>query len=313
MDWIEFTVEADQESVEAVAEVLHRFGKSGVSIEAVDPDGFDQQSPIHADRPVLVKVYVPADQYVEVKRQEIALALSYLSMIRPGFALQERRVVDKDWEEAWKEHFHVHRPGARTVIVPSWRDYTPGPDDIPLYLDPGMAFGTGLHPTTQLCIRLLEKLVKPGMEVLDVGTGSGVLAILAAKLGATRVLGLDTDPLAVEVSAENVVRNGVADVVQVAEGSLPLRHQDPLGIDRATWSAHAFDVVVANILASVIAELAPALVEALRPGGVLVCSGILESGFPHATKALLAAGAELVDVISDGDWRAIVLREPTPV
>lgn len=310
MDWIEFSVQADRESAEAVAEVFHRFGWGGVAIEELSAEGFGDQPVIHADQPVVVKVYAPNDDAIDEKRRELTQSLSYLSMIRTLPPLQERSVAEEDWEEAWKEHFHVHRAGERTVIVPSWREYEPEPDDIVIELDPGMAFGTGLHPTTQLCVRELEKRVTPGMTVLDLGTGSGILAILANKLGATKVLALDTDSVAAESAAENVAANGMSDIIEVALGTLPTSGQDPLGLERERWAAGSFDIVVANILAHIIAELAPAIVAALKPGGIAICSGIIADGFPHATEALLASGAKLVDVVSDGDWRAVMVAAP---
>ena len=193
------------------------------------------------------------------------------------------------------------------MVVPSWREYEPVEGDIIVRLDPGMAFGTGLHPTTRLCVRELETRVSPGMTVLDVGTGSGILSVVAAKLGAARVLGLDIDPVAVRVARENAVVNGVEKVVEIEEGSLPRAGQDPLGLAREGWPEGGFDLVVANVTAEVLVELAMPLSRAPRPGGLLIGSGIISERFAEAAHALTDAGLRLVDAVSEGDWRAIVL------
>ena len=309
MNWIEFSIQVDRESAEAVTEIFHRFGWGGVAIEEVKVEGYGKEPQIHRDEPVIVKVYLPEDEDISEKRQQIAQAISYLSMIRPLPSLVEKTVPQEDWEQTWKDQFHIHRPGDRTVVVPSWQEYKSADSDIVINLDPGMAFGTGLHPTTQLCIRELENRVQPGMNVLDVGTGSGILSILAAKLGAQNIIALDIDPIAVERAAENISLNAVDDVIEVGEGSLPLANQDFLQIERDRWASGTFDLVVANILAHVIAELAPAIMTALKPNGIAICSGIIADGFSHALTALTDQGASLVDAKSQGDWRALVVTK----
>jgi ribosomal protein L11 methyltransferase len=309
MNWIEFSIQVDRESAEAVTEIFHRFGQGGVAIEEVTVMGYGKEPEIQSDQPVIVKVYLPEDENISEKRQQIVQAISYLSMIRQLPNLLEKTVPQEDWEQSWKDQFHVHRPGDRTVIVPSWQQYKSSESDIVINLDPGMAFGTGLHPTTQLCIRELEKRVQPSMNLLDVGTGSGILAILSAKLGAQNIVALDVDPMAVERAMENISLNAVDDVIEVGEGSLPLANQDFLHIERDKWASGAFDIVVANILAHVIAELAPAIMTALKPNGVAICSGIITDGFSHALTALTDHGATLVDATSQGDWRALVVTK----
>ena len=309
MNWVEFSIEVDRESAEAVTEIFHRFGWGGVAIEEVDVGGYGNDPEINHENPVIVKVYVPEDENIMDKREQITQSISYLSMIRPLSNLVEKTVPQEDWEQSWKKQFNVHQPGAQTVIVPSWQDYQPTESEIMIKLDPGMAFGTGLHPTTQLCIRELEKWVKPNMNLLDIGTGSGILAILSAKLGAQKIVALDTDPIAVERALENSSMNSVEDVIEIAEGTLPLANQDFLGIDRERWASGTFDIVVANILAHVIAELAPAIMTALKPNGVAICSGIITDGFSHALTALTEHGATLVDATSQGDWRALIVTK----
>jgi len=309
MNWIEFGIQVDRESAEAVTEIFHRFGWGGVAIEEVNVTGYGAKHELNLEQPVIVKVYVPEDQDIIEKREQITQAINYLSMIRPLPGLSEKTVPQEDWEQTWKDQFHVHHPGERTVVVPSWQEHQAVENEVIIKLDPGMAFGTGLHPTTQLCIRELEKWVKPSMNVLDVGTGSGILAILSAKLGAQKIVALDTDPIAVERAVENSSINAVHDFIEVAEGSLPLANQDVLGLDRERWAAGTFDIVVANILAHVIAELAPAIMTALKPNGIAICSGIITDGFSHALTALIDHGATLIDATSQGDWRALIVTK----
>jgi ribosomal protein L11 methyltransferase len=210
-------------------------------------------------------------------------------------------VHEQDWADAWKEHFHVERVGRRLVIRPSWRPFVPEPGDVVIDLDPGMAFGTGQHPTTRACLELLEEHIRPGDAVLDVGTGSGILAVAAVKLGAARCLALDVDPQAVRVARDNAARNGVAERVQVVEGTLPT----------ALASRHAFDLAVANITAAAVAALAPALATALRPGGTLIGSGIVADRLDAVLAALAAAGCSVTDVRAIGDWRTVAARAGT--
>jgi ribosomal protein L11 methyltransferase len=205
-------------------------------------------------------------------------------------------VAEKDWEEAWKKRLTVLRIGERIVIQPSWLDYDAGPEDVVIRLDPGMAFGTGLHPTTQICLRALEDFVQPGMEVLDLGTGSGVLAIAAAKLGAARVLAVDNDPQAVVVARRNVIDNGVGDRVQVREGSL---------LDISDY----YDLVVVNILARVIVELIEeGLAEHLRPEAVLITAGITIDSASGVAAAFERGGLDLTDQRQQDDWISLLAR-----
>ncbi|MBI4329202.1 MAG: 50S ribosomal protein L11 methyltransferase [Chloroflexi bacterium] len=311
MNWLELSVEADAESVEAVTEVLERFGHGGVAIEEVGPfpeadDAFHNRPA----RPLRVVIYIPADDQASDATRRLEESLRWLSMIRPLGPLRSRTIAEADWATAWKEHFHVHRPGQRTVVVPSWERYEPTEGEVVVLLDPGMAFGTGLHPSTRLCVLMLEQRVQPGMAVLDLGTGSGILAVASAKMGAGRVLGLDIDPLAADVAEENVLKNGVQDTVQVEAGTLPLLPATLLKLDQMGWPVSGFDIVVANITARVIAELARPIRESLKPGGVALCSGIIMHQFSLAVSALLAAGLSLEDAVSEGDWRALALRAP---
>jgi ribosomal protein L11 methyltransferase len=186
------------------------------------------------------------------------------------------------------------------VIVPQWQAYTPVPAEIVITLDPGMAFGTGTHPTTRLCLEALERVLSPGMRVLDLGTGSGVLAIAAAKGGAARVLALDIDDLAVAAARENVRANGVSDVVRVGAGSLD-------------GAGEGYDLVLVNILARVIcALLDEGLAQALQPGGIVVASGIIDDQEPEVREALAKSKIEVIERVVECDWVALVGQRRAP-
>lgn len=288
MEWLEVSVDVEAEVAEAVAEVLSRYAKGGVAIEA-GPEGW------HAG-PVFVRAYLPVNNELRAKKREIEEALWHLGQIRPVPEPSFRSVAEKDWEEAWKKRLKVLRLGERIVIQPSWLDYDPRPEDIVIRLDPGLAFGTGLHPTTQICLRALEDFVRPGMEVLDLGTGSGILTIAAAKLGAARVLAVDNDPQAVGVARNNVIDNAVRDRVRVEEGSLP----DVSG---------SYDLVVVNILAWVIVELIEeGLAERLRRDAVLITAGITIDSASEVIAALKRGGLELIDQRQQDDWVSLLAK-----
>src|SRR5215213_3983782 len=271
MTWLELSVDVETEAVESVSELLAQYGyNGGVVVDQPIITGADgPEYSFDTSRPVTVRTYLPLDERAEETRQRIEQALWHFGQMRAVGPLSVRPLEEEDWANAWKQHYTIQRLGARTVIVPSWLEYVPQPGDIVLRLDPGMAFGTGLHPTTQLCIEFIEQYVTPGMPVLDLGCGSGILAIAAARLGAT-VLALDTDPIAVSATRENVERNDVAGQVRVAEGSLgsgaALEHwlypttddRPPTTADEshARWSVvgsqWSFDLIVANIIARVL-------------------------------------------------------------
>jgi len=288
MEWLEVTVDVEAEVAEAVAEVLSRYAKGGVAIEA-GPEGWDAG-------PIFVKAYLPVDDELWTKKQKIEEGLWHLGQIgsvpEPSF----RSVAEKDWEEAWKKRLKVLRVGDRIVIQPSWLDYDAGPADVVIRLDPGMAFGTGLHPTTQTCLRALEELVQQGMEVLDLGTGSGILAIAAAKLGAARVLAVDNDPQAVGVARRNVIDNDVRDQVRVEEGSLP-------------EVSGSYDLVVVNILTRVIVELIEeGLAGRLRSDAVLITAGITTESASEVATAFKRGGLELIERRQQDDWVSLLAR-----
>ena len=294
VQWLELSCRVDREAAEPVGELFARYGR-GVALEDVGLTEGDEQAT--AAPCVTIRTYLPADEAADESRRAIERGLWVLGLIRPVGPLETRTLAEADWAEAWKAHFYVHRVGRRVVIKPSWRAYAPSADDVVIELDPGMAFGTGLHPTTQLCLQELEERVRPGNRVLDLGTGSGILAIAAARLGASRVLALDTDAVAVAVARANIEANGLAETIAAKQGTLPL-----------PGSGRTFDVVVANIIARVIADLAVSLAEVLAPAGTLIASGILLQREQEVATALYAAGLRAVGRRQDGDWLALVAQ-----
>lgn len=286
--WLEVSVQADGEVAEAVSEVFNRYGRGG----AVLSMDFDDE--LSNTAVVTVKTYLPLDEEGRKARRRIEEALWHLSQIYPLPAPEFRELAEDDWANAWKKHYHVLRIGQRIVVRPSWQEHERQPDEVVIELDPGMAFGTGLHPTTRLCLQALEEHLKPGAKVLDLGTGSGILAIAAAKLGAGSVLALDNDPVAVKAARSNVQSNGVQNLVAVEHGSL----------DKAT---EEFDLVLVNILARVIIELADqGLADRVRPTGLLIAAGIIEEQEAEVAAALREHGLEIVERRQEKDWVTLV-------
>ena len=288
MSWLEASVQVDGEAAEAVSEVFNRYGRGG----AVLSTDFDDESGNTAV--ATVKTYLPLDEDGLETRQLIEEALWHLSQIYPLPAPEFRELAEDDWANAWKKHYHVLRIGQRIVIKPPWQEHERQPDEVVIELDPGMAFGTGLHPTTRMCLRALEEHLKPGAKVLDLGTGSGILSIAAAKLGAGSVLALDNDPLAVKAARANVQSSGVQNIVTVQPGSL----------DKAT---EKFELVLVNILARVIIELVgQGLVDRVRPTGLLVAAGIIAEQEAKVATALREHGLDIVERRREKDWVTLV-------
>jgi len=299
--WLELTVTADVEAVEAVSEILGRVAPGGTSVEpAFELVNEGLGARVDPTRPSTVRAYVPARDRAAAERAaaEAGEALGHLQAfgLRPIGELATRIVHEADWAEAWKAHFPVLRVGRRLVIKPTWRRHRAGPDDVVLALDPGMAFGTGLHPTTRLCLAALDDLAGRGAlkraRVLDVGCGSGILAIAAAKLGGASVLGVDTDPIALEATLANATRNGLAERISARHGSLP--------------SGEApFDVILANLIASLLVTLAPFLRDELRPGGTLLASGIFVDREAAVLDAFATVGLAVTGRTIEGEWIAL--------
>ncbi len=299
--WLELAVEADPEAVEAVTEILARVAPGGTSVEPafeLAEDGLEAR--IDPAKAATIRAYVPARDRAAADRAvaTVAEALGHLQAfgLRPIGDVSTRLVDEADWAEAWKRHFHVLRLGRRLVIKPSWRRHHRAGDEVVIDLDPGMAFGTGLHPTTRLCLQALEDRADRGAlgRVLDLGCGSGIHSIAAVKLGATRALAVDIDPIAVEATEANARHNRVGRRVRGREGTIP-SEEGP------------FDTVLANLIAGILIELAPHLAAELVPGGTLVASGIFVDREAEAWTGLQRAGFELVRRWHESDWVALEL------
>jgi ribosomal protein L11 methyltransferase len=310
--WLEISLTVDGELAEAVAEVLRRFIPNGVAIEstAIYADPEDEGYPIG---PLRVCGYLQVDDRLEETRQKVEEALWYLGRISPLPAPQFSTVQEQDWAEAWKQHYHPIAIGRRLIIVPAWLE-SPDPARIPIRMDPGMAFGTGTHPTTQLCLELAEAvLIDRGQPVdgppptaIDVGCGSGILSVAALKLGATHALGMDIDPRAVEVSLENAALNGVADRYTAGTGSVA-------EILKGDFDLRQAPLVFANILAPVLVRLfEDGLAELVSPGGHLILSGILADQQEAVLAAASAHGMALHAQRQITDWVALCVKPISP-
>lgn len=297
--WIEISVEADREAADDLLSLLSRYCQGGGAIEDMAPSS---EGPLNR---VIVKGFLPEEDQETLQKIEIALLLLGRTA---GISEPRCRVLEpKDWAESWKAFFPPLPIGKRLVIVPTWVDYTPQPEQIIIHLDPGMAFGTGLHATTRLCLIAMEQLLQPGTAVLDVGTGSGILSIAAALLGASHVTALDTDPIAVSVAQENAALNGVADRITVQHGTLASANA-PLNVP--LYEGPPCDLVLANILAEVIIDMAPSFPRVMRPGAHCVASGILADKATAVQKALEKQGLRLQEMLEEDNWVALIATKP---
>jgi len=298
LDWLEFTLLVPAADVEAAAEALRRHCPGGVSIEEpILPVDREEGYAFDPGRPATVRAYLPRQVDLTRRRRALRRDLATLGL---ASAMRTRWRREEEWAEAWKRFFGVERVGRRLVVCPTWIDYAPRAEEVVIRLDPGTAFGTGQHPTTRLCLEALESRLRPGEKVLDLGTGSGILAIVAAPLGAARVIALDNDPVAVGVARQNVAVNGVEGRVRVLEGSLgdagPLPDAD----------ASRFGMVLANISTAGITEVAPALARALASGGTLVVSGIGDASVEVCRGAMEKAGLTILEQADRDGWCALI-------
>jgi ribosomal protein L11 methyltransferase len=300
--WLELTVEVDAEAVEAVSEIFGRLGHgTAVRPTRLLRDPFDELN-VREDptAPYEVTSHLPDDAAAPAALDATERALWHLQAfgLRPCGELRVRPVDDADWLEAWKAGFAPQRIG-RVVIVPSWLDEPISPDEVELRLDPGMAFGTGLHPTTRACLTLLQRAGPMPPRVLDVGSGSGILALAALRLGAGHAHCLDTDPVAVEATLANAAVNGLGDRVTAHVGSLP-----------AAPDEEPYPLILANLVAAVLVELATPLAAHTARSGQLVASGIIAERATEVEGALLAAGFVAEERLADGEWISLRMVRP---
>lgn len=310
--WSELSIHTTHEAVEAVSNVLHEAGASGVVIEdsmefarerqdmfgeiyALNPNDFPAEG-------VILKAYLPVSSFLGETVEEVKLAINNLSNY--GINVGENEVMisevnEEEWATAWKKYYHPVKISERFTIVPTWETYEPvSTDELIIELDPGMAFGTGTHPTTVMCLQALEKTVKSGDYVTDVGTGSGVLAIGAALLGAKHVHALDLDEVAVRSAKINVKLNKVQQVANVVHGNL---------LDTVEQQS---DVVVANILAEIIMSFTNDAFQVVKEGGMYITSGIIGAKKEDVKQSLEAAGFVIVEVMMMEDWVTILSKKP---
>lgn len=310
MKWSEISIHTTNEAVEAISNILHEAGASGVVIE--DPfelikERQDQFGEIYQLDPhdypeegVIVKAYLPVNSFLGETVDEIKEAINNLILFNIDIGLNKvsiSEVNEEEWATAWKKYYHPVKISERFTIVPTWEEYTPvSSDELIIELDPGMAFGTGTHPTTVMCIQALERTVKPGDYVVDVGTGSGVLSIAAAMLDAEKVTALDLDEVAVQSAKINVKLNKVHEKIDVFQNNL---------LDGVESKA---DIVVANILAEVIMRFTDDVASAVKQGGYFIASGIIQQKKQDVRDKISEAGFEIMEVMQMEDWIAIIAK-----
>jgi ribosomal protein L11 methyltransferase len=312
MKWSELSIHTTNEAIEAVSNIMHEAGASGVVIEdsedltkeredqfgeiySLDPEDFPTEG-------VILKAYLPVNSFLGETVEAIKLAINNLVTFDINLGANVvtiSEVNEEEWATAWKKYYHPVKISKRFTIVPTWETYEPvSSDELIVELDPGMAFGTGTHPTTVMSLQALEKTVKPGDRVIDVGTGSGVLAIGAALLEAKEVHALDLDDVAVTAARINVKLNKVQNRVKVVHGNLLDTIEEP------------GDVVVANILAEIIISFTDDAFQAVKPGGVYITSGIISAKKNDVKDALEASGFIIEDVMMMEDWVTIISKKP---
>lgn len=302
--WLEVSLNVDGELAEAVAEVLARFAPDGVVIESTKVITDDADNEGRVVGPLRISAYLTMDNQIEETRQKITEALWYLGRIRPLPGPQFTPIVEKDWSEAWKQHYQPIAIGKRLIIVPAWMEID-AQGRIPIRIDPGMAFGTGTHPTTQLCLEAIEECFDEDQNlqtVIDLGCGSGILAVAALKLGAQHALGVDIDADAMHAAIKNAETNDVSSSLEVGLGSLD-------EIKAGAFSMQSAPLVFANILAPVIIKLFDqGLGDLVEPAGKLVLSGILAEQAGDVASAAHRHGFTKIEQLHSGDWVALLVE-----
>lgn len=309
MKWIEVQIKTTTEAVEAVSNILYEVGVGGLAIEdpndiilqtANDDWDFIDSSLLDQDfEGVIVKGYFPESEDLIDKIELIKQNVEKIPLYNLDKGLGEvttTEVYEKDWAHAWKKYYKPKKVAKNVVIKPSWEEYIADKDDIIIELDPGMAFGTGTHETTIMCIQQLENYVKNGSTVFDVGCGSGILSVAAAKLGAKRVIGVDLDELCVKVSKDNIKINNVEDLVEIRHGNL---------LDVVNEKA---EVVVSNIIAEIIIILSKDIKKFLKNNGVFIASGIINEKIDSVKQALIEENMKIVEIINMDEWACIVSK-----
>ncbi|MBD1371144.1 50S ribosomal protein L11 methyltransferase [Hazenella sp. IB182357] len=313
MNWIEVSVHTSHEALEAISFLLQELGAEGVAIEDSNvvrenwEQGYGEIIALNAsDYPlegIRIKAYLSElvglniDDFLKQVESGLGRIQAAGIVIEPA-TIEHRVIHESSWENEWKKYYKPVQISNRLTIKPTWEAYTPShSDEMVIELDPGMAFGTGTHPTTRLCLSSMEKYLKPNMKVIDVGCGSGILSIAAAKLGAQSVLSLDLDPVAVEKAKENVLQNQVHSIITVKTGDL------------LKEVSECADLVVSNILAEIIIQFVHELPRVLRPGGFFIASGIIKGKEKEVSERIQTMGLTILETIHQDDWVAIVAKK----
>ena len=308
MNWIELIIHTTTPGSDEVSQLLIDSGAEGTMIEdkADIPDPsrphgiweiIDPELLKKAPEDVLVHAWIQPDASFASILDDVKARLSELSSVHTDFGtllLETRSVNDEKWTDVWKQYFKPFYVSRHLVVKPTWEPFSPMPDDRIIEIDPGMAFGSGTHETTAMCLSLLEDTIHGGEEIIDVGTGSGILAIGSALFGAKHVLAVDIDPDAVRVAEQNIRLNNVSGIVDVVQGDL-LKKVDAV-----------CDICVANIISDVIITFAEPLKHHIRPGGVFICSGIVSERSDEVAQALANAGYTILRKTTRGDWTAFL-------
>ena len=301
MSWLELSLTLSGELAEAVSEVLSRYALGGVALEMAA----DDKGVLSTAADVLVKAYIPIDGQEDQQRQRIEEGLWHLSQIQP-LPEPEFQILDKeDWQTSWRKHFRPIPIGNRLLITPPWITVEDSKREV-IVLEPGMAFGTGLHPSTRMCLEAIEDVLQPGDNILDIGCGTGILSIAAVLLGANHVLAVDNDDIAVQAARENAEKNRVAEHIQVEPGSLEQ-------VKTLQAETQTPDLIVANILSHILMDLIQSgLATYVKPGGMIILSGILAEQSEPLVSLAADADLELIEVHSEKDWRALIFKRNLP-
>lgn len=296
MKWLELCVDVPPEFVEPISHIFYKYGYGGVSIESPADFNPDEGEVAPVPETFSVRTYIPKDDSTDERRANIEIGVKLINHLHPIEPLKETEIKDEDWETNWKQYFHPIRVGRKLVICPTWQEHASLRDDVIIFLDPGMAFGTGHHPTTRMCMELLEETIVGGEKIIDLGCGSGILSVTAVKLGALSSIGFEIESNASKVAKENCVLNGVDESVEVFNSTLP----------DYRYSEGDFDLALANISAKVIIELADHLTKGLRSGGKLILSGVLENALEDVRDVFKPLGVVFEKVMTDSDWTAVL-------
>jgi ribosomal protein L11 methyltransferase len=294
-EWLELSVESPPEFVEPLSQIFLQYSGGLVAVEEEDgynPDDYELPGRHRAK----ITTLIPMDSNISEKKGRIDVAVRIVRQLGCVSSVKERLIKDKNWQSEWKKYFKPIRVGKQFVVRPSWFDNKPMSDEITIWIDPDMAFGTGHHPSTKMCLAEIENRASKYTTVLDLGCGSGILSVAAALVGSPKVVGIDIDPIAVKTANSNSVKNNVHEQINVYQGSLP----------DAKFTVGSFDIAVANISAKILVEMAPHLVEVIRKDGTIIASGLLSENQDLVQSAIEMAGGKNISSLKEDGWSTII-------